>query len=103
MGLLDKIFGNKSTDIAKFITKGAVAIDIRTSSEFQSGNINGSKNYPLQSLAANIDQIKKINKPLILCCASGIRSGRAKSILQKHGLECMNGGSWTQVDKAFKA
>jgi rhodanese-related sulfurtransferase len=56
--------------------------------------VKGSKNIPLQSVEAKIKDIKKLNKPVVACCASGGRSGQATQILQKHGIEAVNGGGW---------
>ena len=40
-------------------------------------------------------EIKKLNKPVIACCASGMRSSQATSILKQNGIEAMNGGGWS--------
>ena len=76
---------------------GAQIIDVRTKGEFQSGHIKGSKNIPLQSLQHGM---KKINpkKPVITCCASGVRSASAKRILKSNGFnEVYNGGGWMSL------
>ena len=46
-----------------------------------------------------IETIKKWNKPVITCCASGMRSSSAASILKKNGLEAYNAGPWQKADK----
>ncbi len=98
MGLLDFLgFGNKSENIAEFVKNGAVIIDVRTSGEFQSGHIKGSKNIPLNTIGNKINEIKKLNKPVIACCASGMRSSQATSILKQNGIEAMNGGGWNSL------
>jgi apurinic endonuclease APN1 len=43
------------------------------------------------------DDIKKLNKPVIACCRSGMRSGQATSILKQNGIECINGGGWNSL------
>lgn len=89
-------FGPK-TDYAALLEKGAVIIDVRTKGEFQGGHIKGSINIPLQSLESNLSKIKK-DKPVITCCASGMRSASAKSILKSKGYtEVYNGGSWMSL------
>lgn len=99
MGLLDLLFGNSKADetVKEFMAKGAVVIDVRTPAEFKGGHVNGAKNYPLQSIQSKAAELKKMNKPLILCCASGNRSGQATRILQAQGIECVNGGGWAHV------
>lgn len=97
IGLLKKLFGIKSVDYVALMASGAQIIDVRTKGEFQGGHIKGSVNIPLQSLTAQMSKIKK-NKPVITCCASGMRSASAKSILKANGYtEVYNGGSWQSL------
>lgn len=98
MGLLDFLFGNKHDAIKEFQSRGAVIIDVRTPGEYQQGAIRGSKNIPLQTIASKINDIKKLNKPVITCCASGMRSGSAASILKSNGIEAVNGGGWMSLN-----
>ena len=72
-------------------------IDVRTPGEFMDGNINGSINIPLQELPKRLKTISAYPQPLIVCCASGIRSAQAKVILNQNKISCENGGSWLQV------
>ena len=69
-----------------------------TSQEYKTGHIKGSKNIPLDKLNSQIGKINK-NKPVITCCASGMRSGSAKGILAKAGFDVHNGGGWTNLRK----
>ncbi len=98
MGLLSFLFGNKNKRVKDFQTRGAVIIDVRTHSEYNQGAIPGSKNIPLQNINSKIDDIKKLNRPIITCCASGIRSGNAASILKAHNIEVINGGGWMRLN-----
>lgn len=98
MGILDLLgLGNKTNEIKSFIERGAVIVDVRSSGEFNSGNIKGSKNIPLNTISGKIEEIKKWNKPIITCCLSGMRSGQAASILKQNGIECINGGGWSSL------
>jgi len=84
-------------DYAALVKNGASIIDVRTPGEYQIGHIKGSINIPLQSLNSNIARIKK-DKPVITCCASGMRSASAKSILLSNGFaEVHNGGGWMSL------
>jgi len=38
-----------------------------------------------------------MNKPVVVCCASGVRSGQAKLILEKEGITVENGGGWRSL------
>ena len=99
MGILDILgFGKKSDNVKEFVEKGAIIIDVRTYEEFASGHIKGSKNIPLQVIGSKINDIKKLNKPVIACCRSGMRSSQATSILKQHGIDCVNGGSWNSLE-----
>ncbi len=99
MGLLDAIFGSGSNEkVKEMLENGAVVIDVRSPGEFQGGHVAGSKNIPLQTIGSKVAEIKKISKPIVLCCASGNRSGQATSILKGEGVDCENGGSWMAVN-----
>jgi len=80
------------------MAKGAIIIDVRTPGEFSGGHIKGSKNLPLNILSTKIDEIKKLDKPVIACCASGMRSAQATSILKSNGIDVMNGGGWSSLE-----
>ena len=98
MGLLDFLFGNKNEMIKDFQNRNAIIIDVRTTAEYKQGAIAGSKNIPLQIINSRISEIKKHNKPVITCCASGMRSGSAASILKSNGIEAINGGGWASLN-----
>lgn len=99
MGFLDFLFGNKSKKIQDFKSRGAIILDVRSKGEFDSGAIPGSKNIPLQSINSKMSTIKKWNKPVICCCASGMRSGSAAGILRSQGVEAINGGGYFSLSK----
>ncbi len=96
MGLLSKLFGGSSVNYKEMMASGASIIDVRTPGEYAGGHIKGSINIPLQQLEKNISKINK-SKPVITCCASGMRSGSAKSILKSKGYDVHNGGGWTSL------
>ncbi len=73
-------------------------IDVRTPAEFQGGHVAGSINIPLQEVQSKLDEIKTMEQPIILCCASGNRSGQAANFLKSCGIDCENGGSWLDVN-----
>lgn len=95
---LKKLIGGEKVDYRQLIADGAVIIDVRTPSEFKGGHAKGAKNIPLDTLDANLKKIKAFNKPLVMCCASGMRSGRATSFLKGKGLtEVYNAGAWVNI------
>lgn len=99
MGLLDFLFGSKTKKLKDFQSRGAIIIDVRTKGEYDSGAIPGTENIPLQVIATKVKDIKKLGKPVITCCASGVRSGSAAAILRSNGIEAMNGGGWFSLSK----
>lgn len=92
-------FFKKSRSIKDLLSDGAVIIDVRSKTEYASGHLKKSVNIPLDQLKDNLGRFKK-NKPVITCCASGMRSASAKSVLKSHGFaEVKNGGGWTSLKK----
>tara|TARA_R100000306_G_scaffold37422_1_gene37704 strand:+ start:8119 stop:8424 length:306 start_codon:yes stop_codon:yes gene_type:complete len=99
MGLLDFLFGNNTKKIQDFKNRDAVILDVRTRKEYDAGAISGSKHIPLNEINTKISEIKKWNKPVITCCASGVRSGNAAKILTNNNIEVVNGGGWKSLQK----
>lgn len=100
MGILDVLgLGSKTNQIQDFVSRGAVILDVRTSIEYSTGHIKGSKNIPLDKISSKVEELKKLNKPIIACCRSGARSGQATSFLKKQGLEVINGGGWSSLSQ----
>lgn len=99
MGLLSFLFGNNKNAITALKERDAIILDVRTPNEFKQGAIAGAKNIPLQTLNTKIDYLKKLNKPVITCCASGVRSANAANILKRNNIEALNGGGWQSLQK----
>ena len=99
---LKKIFGiGPKVDLGQLIGEGAVIVDVRTTGEFTSGHLKNSVNIPLDKLSSQLSKLKK-EKVIITCCASGMRSASAKSILKSSGYQVYNGGSWMNLRKFDK-
>jgi phage shock protein E len=89
-------------DYKSLIQNGGIIIDVRTKGEYQGGHIKGSINIPLNVLSDNISELKK-DKAIITCCASGMRSASAKSLLKSSGFtEVHNGGGWMSLQNKIK-
>lgn len=90
-------FGPK-VNYAQLVKDGAIIIDVRTKGEYQQGHIKGSQNIPLDVLSSNLSKLNK-EKKIITCCASGMRSAQAKSILLSNGFSNVhNGGGWSGLN-----
>jgi len=101
---IKSLLGIKTINYAQLVNDGAIILDVRTSGEFSTGHIKGSINIPVNSLAHNLTKLKAKNKPVITCCASGMRSASAKNILQSNGFsDVYNGGSWSQLNMKIKS
>lgn len=86
-------------DPADIIKSGECTIvDVRTPSEFMGGHVAGSVNIPLDEIPEQMDRLRNMKGPIVLCCASGNRSGQAIRYLSQFGIECVNGGSWMDVN-----
>ena len=95
---LKQLFGfGPKVDYAQLVKEGAIILDVRSKGEYQGGHIKGSINISVDSLNSNLNKLKK-DKPIITCCASGMRSASAKSILKSNGFkEVYNGGGWSSL------
>ncbi len=80
--------------LPSLLKDGAIIVDVRSRSEFASGSNKNSINIPLDELDSSIHRLDK-SKCIILCCASGTRSGIGVSKLKSLGFgNVINGGSW---------
>ena len=77
---------------------GFTIVDVRSPMEFQGGHVAGSINIPLNEVPERVEEFAKMPKPILLCCASGNRSGQAAGFLRAKGIECENGGGWMEVN-----
>lgn len=94
---IKKLLGlGSKINYAELMRCDATILDVRSKSEYTGGHIRGSINIPLDSLQHQLSRLKDKNKPIITCCASGMRSATAKSILKSRGYtNVYNGGSWS--------
>lgn len=104
LNALKSLFGfGPSVDYKSLMKEGAIIVDVRSKGEFQSGHIKGSINIPVDNLSKNLDKLSNKSKPIITCCASGMRSASAKSILKANGYATVhNGGSWASLENKIK-
>ena len=97
-GLIKNLFGVEKTNFAQLVKDGSIILDVRSKGEYAGGHIKGSINISVDQLAGNLHKLKDKTKPVITCCASGMRSASAKSILKANGFtEVYNGGGWLSL------
>lgn len=64
----------------------AIILDVREADEFAGGHLPEARNIPAGKLNDRIHELEKFkDKPLLVCCAAGIRSNKACAELQKAG------------------
>ena len=81
-----------SRDVLKQkLEAGATVLDVRTSQEFRGGAYPGARNIPVQELGARLDEVPT-GRPVVVYCASGMRSASAARILAQAGFDVVNGG-----------
>lgn len=64
---------------------GARLVDVRSPAEHAAGHIRGSVNIPVSDLASRTSELGDKAKPVVVYCASGMRSASAKGILKRAG------------------
>lgn len=98
---LKKMAGMDSppTDWGELVREGAQIVDVRTPEEYRGGHIRGSVNVPLGDLNRSLPRIRR-DRPVITCCASGMRSASAKAMLERNGYgRVHNGGGWVGLQR----
>lgn len=81
----------------------ALVIDVREAGEFASGHILNARHIPLADLEKRIGELEKFkDKPVIVNCQSGGRSGSACTVLKKAGFASVHNleggiGAWEQA------
>ena len=73
----------------------ALLVDVRTPAEFQAAHAPGTVNIPLAELGERLAEIPR-GAPVVVGCASGSRSGMARTMLRRKGYaDVHNIGAWT--------
>jgi len=64
----------------------AVIVDVRDPGEYGAGHILGARNVPLARIDEGApDLLKRKDRPLVVYCDGGQRSGKAAAALKRHG------------------
>ena len=81
----------------------AIVLDVREANEFATGHVLGAKNLPVARMeTAGSEIMKKKDRPVIVYCDGGDRSGKAIGMLKKQGftrLANLSGGikAWQEA------
>jgi phage shock protein E len=78
-------------------SRGALVLDVREPGEFSQGHAPKAANIPLGELKDRLGELDRA-RPILVCCASGVRSGFARRMLLKAGFtQVHNAGPWTNL------
>lgn len=69
----------------RLAASGAVVVDVRTPAEYQAGHIPGAKLIPYDQIAARAGELPAKDRPVVLYCRTGRRTGLAAATLQQLG------------------
>lgn len=110
MGFLGNLFGGGTNTISaeeavKRFKDGDQLVDVREKREWNNGHPRGAKHIPLGSLQTNTRRLRK-NTPVLVICASGVRSKRGAAILNEQGFEAYSVkggvGAWQRAGGAIQ-
>jgi len=94
----------------KLVDDNVQILDVRTAGEFQSGHLKNALQADWLNKAQFADRTQYLdkNKPVLVYCASGVRSGQAMQLMAKQGFKQvynMGGGmsAWKIEGKAIEA
>ena len=97
------------TDATLMVNReNAVFVDVRSEAEFAAGHVPDSLHIPREKIAERVAELEKFkDRPLILNCATGVRSSSACSELRKRGFEKVFSlaggvGAWSQAGLPLK-
>ena len=69
----------------RLVESGARLVDVRTPEEFAVDHIPGAVNIPVQDLDRRMGELEAKERPVVVYCRTGNRSGRAASLLRDAG------------------
>lgn len=86
--------------VRQVVAEGAKVIDVRSVEEFRAGHVPGALNIPLHTLPLRLSEVGPADKPVVLYCLSGGRSGQAADLLRRSGfVEVLNVGPMSAFPK----
>ncbi|HRP68707.1 MAG TPA: rhodanese-like domain-containing protein [Turneriella sp.] len=84
--------GRNKVNVKGMLQQGAKVVDVRSAGEFAGGHYKGAINIPLDALSSRLNTLGDKSKPVIVYCASGMRSGSAKRVLESAGFTQVENG-----------
>lgn len=95
MNVFDQLKAQMRGTPTEPLPESTLVIDVRSPAEFSMGHVEGALNIPVENISAQITQsLSDKNQTLVVYCASGMRSGMARSMLMQLGfVNVVNGGN----------
>ena len=84
-----------SAEAHALVAHGATLLDVRTPDEWAAGHIDGAVLIPVQELDARITELPR-EHPVVVYCASGVRSARAVATLRAAGYDARDLGGMSR-------
>jgi rhodanese-related sulfurtransferase len=74
-----------SSEARRLVEAGARLLDVRSPMEFAGGHLEGALNIPVDQLSKRLREVGPTSRPVIVYCASGMRSASAVRVLKAAG------------------
>ena len=98
------LFGIGSSKIKEAIRHGATIIDVRPAGEYDQGKIRRALNIPLDRMEINLERIRFMRRPIIICGHSDADAEQAISYLKAYDIKDLhNGGNWARLLKIIRS
>lgn len=94
--LMSRAGKGSSADAHKLVDAGALLVDVRSPGEFAGGHLAGAINVPVGEMGSRAKDLVKKGKPIVVYCASGMRSGAAAAQLKSAGAEVLDLGAMSR-------
>lgn len=102
--LFSKFFQQSPNPVTIALEHGGTIVDVRSSQEFSRGSAKGAVNIPHNDIERMRKKFKKMEQPIVVCCASGMRANMAVDTLNRLGYDnVVNGQTWARVSRAQKS
>jgi rhodanese-related sulfurtransferase len=87
--MLGKVIGRQGPsridpgEARQLVDDGAVLLDVRSPQEFSAEHLPDAINIPVNELSTRLDEVRQLTRPVVVYCASGMRSNKATGILRR--------------------
>ena len=88
------------SELKTLLDSKALVVDVRTPGEFASGHHPRAVNIPIDQVQSRMAEFGDKKTPVVVYCASGNRSGRAKQALESAGYtQVTNAGGFSDLPR----